>query len=494
MATNQTATPDPKAPIQYTKLLIHGEWVDAVDGKEFDVYNPSTGDVICKVAEAGPEDVDRAVRSAREAFNGPWSQMSPLERSKRLWKLAELIEENAAEIARIETLDQGKPYGISLHSDVPSAANMFYYMSGWATKIEGETIPVSAGPGFHVYTRREAIGVVGCVVPWNFPLVIASWKLAPALAAGNTVVLKPAESTPLSALMLGKLALDAGIPPGVLNVVPGFGSRTGQALTEHVGVDKVSFTGSTATGRRILEASQGNMKRVTLELGGKSANIIFADADIKKAIKGSSDGIFFNAGQACAAGSRLYIHEDVYDEVVAGLTEMAKNIKVGDGFDPTSEIGPLVSQQHFDRVSGYLRDGVNEGGLAVTGGGRVGEKGYFIAPTIFTGVSAEDTVVREEIFGPVVVAIKFRDEDEVIAAANNSPYGLAAGIWSQDAARVHRVAAAMQSGTVWVNCYGVFDPSMPFGGYKQSGWGREMGHEVLHAYTELKTVCVNIGK
>ena len=486
-------TPDPNAPVKRTRLLIHGEWVDAADGKEFDVYNPSTGEVFCQVAEAGPEDIDRAVESSRKAFNGAWSVMSPLERSKRIWRLAELLEENAEEIARIETLDQGKPYGMNLAGDVPSAAKLFYYMSGWATKIEGDVIPISAGPNFHVYTRREAIGVVGAIVPWNFPLVIAAWKVAPALAAGNTVILKPAEQTPLTALMLGELALEAGIPPGVLNVVPGFGARTGQAITEHPGIDKVSFTGSTVTGRRIVDAAKGNLKRVSLELGGKSANIIFPDADIDAAISGSAVGIFANAGQACAAGSRLYVHEDVYDEVIAGMAEQARSIKVGDGFDPTSQIGPVVSQTQLERVTSYLDAGVAEGGRVVTGGTRLGDRGYFVEPTLFTDVTPDDTIVREEIFGPVVVAQKFSTEDEVIAAANDSRFGLAGGVWTKDVSKAHRVAAAFEAGTVWVNCYQVFDAAMPFGGFKESGWGREMGHEVLHDFTEVKTVCIDLG-
>lgn len=493
MASTTDTAPDPKAPVKRTRLLIHGEWVDAADGKEFDVYNPSTGEVFCQVAEAGPEDIDRAVRSAREAFNGPWAVMSPLERSKRLWRLAELLEENAAEIARVETLDQGKPYGLALGGDVPSAANLFYYMSGWATKIEGDVIPISAPGNYHVYTRREPVGVVGCIVPWNFPLVIAAWKVAPALAAGNTVILKPAEQTPLSALLLGELALEAGIPPGVLNVVPGFGPRAGQALTEHMGVDKVSFTGSTATGRRIIDAAKGNLKKVSLELGGKSANVIFADADIEAAVAGSANGIFFNAGQACAAGSRLYVHEDVYDEVVSGIAEQARGIRVGDGFDPSSQIGPVVSSTQLERVQHYLDAGVREGGRVVTGGAQIGDTGYFVAPTVFADVAPTDTIVREEIFGPVVVAQKFSDENEVIQAANSSAYGLAGGVWTRDVSRAHRVAGAFQSGSVWVNCYQVFDAAMPFGGYKESGWGREMGHEVLHDFTEVKTICIDLG-
>lgn len=493
MASTTDTAPDPKAPVKRTRLLIHGEWVDAADGKEFDVYNPSTGEVFCQVAEAGPEDIDRAVRSAREAFNGPWAVMSPLERSKRLWRLAELLEENAAEIARVETLDQGKPYGLALGGDVPSAANLFYYMSGWATKIEGDVIPISAPGNYHVYTRREPVGVVGCIVPWNFPLVIAAWKVAPALAAGNTVILKPAEQTPLSALLLGELALEAGIPPGVLNVVPGFGPRAGQALTEHMGVDKVSFTGSTATGRRIIDAAKGNLKKVSLELGGKSANVIFADADIEAAVVGSANGIFFNAGQACAAGSRLYVHEDVYDEVVSGIAEQARGIRVGDGFDPSSQIGPVVSSTQLERVQHYLDAGVREGGRVVTGGAQIGDTGYFVAPTVFADVAPTDTIVREEIFGPVVVAQKFSDENEVIQAANSSAYGLAGGVWTRDVSRAHRVAGAFQSGSVWVNCYQVFDAAMPFGGYKESGWGREMGHEVLHDFTEVKTICIDLG-
>lgn len=484
---------DPAAPIKRRQLLIGGEWCEAADGASFDVYNPATGDVLCSVAEAGPEDIDRAVAAARTAFEqGPWRIMTPMERSRVLWRLGDLILEHADELARVETLDQGKPFSAARGGDIPSTAHMFHYMSGFATKIEGSTIPVSAGGDFHVYTRREAVGVVGCIVPWNFPLSIASWKVAPALAAGNTVILKPAEQTPLTALLLGELALEAGVPAGVLNVVPGFGSRAGQALTEHPGVDKVSFTGSTATGRRILDAAKGNFKRLSLELGGKSANIIFPDADIDAAIEGSAFGIFANSGQACSAGSRLYVHDEVYDEVVAGIAEVAQRLRVGDGFDPSSEIGPLASAEHFDRVSGYIDTGLKEGAQALTGGVRLGDRGYFLAPTVFADALPQHRIVTEEIFGPVVVALRFRDTAEVVTAANSSPYGLAGGVWTRDLSTAHKVAAAIQSGTVWVNCYQVFDPAMPFGGFKESGWGREMGHEVLHDYTEHKSVCMKL--
>ncbi len=493
MTTTSEALVDVSKAIEHTLLLIGGEWVDALDGGVFDTVNPSTGEVLAQVAEAGAADVDRAVKAAREAFDhGPWPRMKPAERTAALWRLGDLILADAQEMGRVETLDQGKPYSSAVHGDVPSAAGLFHYMSGFATKLEGSTIPISAPGDFHTYTRREALGVVGLIVPWNFPLVISSWKVAPALAAGNTVVLKPAESTPLSALRLGQLALDAGIPPGVLNVVNGFGATAGQRLAEHPDVDKISFTGSTATGRRILDAARGNLKRVTLELGGKSANIIFPDADLQTAIQGSSDGIFYNAGQACAAGSRLYVHDDVYDEVVAGIAEKARAIKVGDGFDPASEIGPLASREHFDRVSKYLDIGRSEG-TVVTGGGRLGDRGYFVEPTVFTDAASDARILKEEIFGPVVVATRFREIDEVVAAANDTRYALAAGIWTGSISTAHTVAARISAGTVWVNAYGVFDPSMPFGGMKESGWGREMGHAVMHDYTDIKTVCVKLG-
>jgi phenylacetaldehyde dehydrogenase len=492
MTTTSETPVEVSRPIEQTKLLIGGEWVDALDGAVLDTINPSTGEVISQVAEGSAADVDRAVKAAREAFeHGPWPRMKPAARAAALWRLGDLILADAEELGRIETLDQGKPYAYAVHGDVPSAAGLFHYMSGFATKLEGSTIPISAPGEFHTYTLREPLGVVGLIVPWNFPLVISSWKVAPALAAGNTVVLKPAESTPLSALRLGQLALEAGIPPGVLNVVNGYGHTVGQRLAEHPGVDKISFTGSTATGRRIIDAARGNIKRVTLELGGKSANIIFPDADLDAAIQGSSDGIFYNAGQACAAGSRLYVHDDVYDEVVAGIAAKARAIKVGDGFDPTSEIGPVASRAHFDRVNAYLELGRNEG-TVVTGGGRIGGRGYFVEPTIFADAAPDARILTEEIFGPVVVANRFRDVDEVVASANDTRYALASGIWTKNISTALSTAARIQAGTVWVNAYGVFDPSMPFGGMKESGWGREMGHEVMHDYTDVKTVCVKL--
>jgi phenylacetaldehyde dehydrogenase len=487
-------SPHADAPaIGDTRLLIDGERVDSAEGATFDIFNPATGELLAQVSEARGEDVDRAVKAARRAFEtGPWRSMKPNERAAALWRLGDLLLENAAELGGLETLDNGKPFLQAKGGDVPAAAGLFHYMSGWATKLEGATIPISFPGTFHTYTRREAVGVVGLIVPWNFPLTISAWKIAPALAAGNTVVLKPSEVTPLTALKLGELALEAGIPPGVLNVVPGFGAEAGNALTSHPDVDKVSFTGSTATGRRILQAAQGNLKKVTLELGGKSPDIIFGDANLELAIQGAADGIFYNQGEACAAGSRIYAHRSVYDEVVEGVSAAANAIKVGDGFDASSFIGPLVSKEHHAKVTGYVDLGREEGTVAA-GGEYATEGGYFVQPTVFTGVTDQSRVVREEIFGPVVSILPFDETDEVIRRANDTRYGLTAGVWTESIGTAHRVADALRAGTVWVNCYGVFDAAMPFGGYKESGWGREMGGIVLDDYTESKTVCIRVG-
>jgi phenylacetaldehyde dehydrogenase len=479
------------------KLFIDGKWVGSASGRTFVTPNPATGDSLATVAEGDAEDIDRAVRAARRAFeSGPWSRMTPSDRGRVIWKIGDLILEHVDELAQLETLDNGKPYGVAQVADVPLAADLFHYMAGWATKIEGNSInisvPFAPGANFHAYTLREPIGVVGQIIPWNFPLLMAAWKLGPALAAGNCVVLKPAEQTPLSALRLAELIAEAGVPDGVVNVVTGFGETAGAALAAHDDVDKVAFTGSTEVGKLIVKAATGNLKKLTLELGGKSPNIVFSDADPEAAIAGAANAIFFNHGQCCVAGSRLFVQEDRFDEVVEGVTEIAKSITLGDGMDPTTQMGPLVSDEQLARVTGFLDSGKRDGATATTGGGRHGDRGYFVEPTVLTNTRPDMQVVREEIFGPVVVAAPFESLDDIAKVANDTPYGLGAGIWTKDISKAHALAKKIRAGTIWINCYNIFDAALPFGGYKQSGWGREMGHQVLEAYTELKAVCAQL--
>jgi phenylacetaldehyde dehydrogenase len=476
------------------QMFINGKWVDAASGKTFPTYNPATGDVLANVAEGDKEDINRAVAAARAAFDtGPWSKATPSKRSKLMWKLADLIEKHAEEFAQLESLDNGKPVNIARAADVPGTIEMFRYMAGWATKIEGNTIPLSAGGAkFFAYTLREPVGVVGQIIPWNFPLMMAAWKLAPAMATGCTVVLKPAEQTPLTALLLGELIQEAGFPDGVVNIVPGYGETAGAALSAHPHVDKVAFTGSTEVGKLIVHAATGNLKKVSLELGGKSPNIVFQDADIEATIPGAAMAIFFNQGQTCCAGSRLYVEDKQFDKVVDGVSQLASKIRIGPGMESTTDMGPLVSEEQLNKVCGYLESGYAEGAKATVGGSRQGDKGYFVKPTVLVNTNEKMKVVREEIFGPVVTAIPFKDVDDLIAKANNTEYGLAAGVWTRDIGKAHRIASQLRAGTVWINCYNVFDPAMPFGGYKQSGWGREMGHEVLNLYTEVKSVCTPI--
>jgi phenylacetaldehyde dehydrogenase len=474
------------------KLFINGQWAEAASGKTFQTPNPATGQTLANVAEGDSEDIDRAVRAARAAFDdGPWSRLTPSERGRIIWRIGDLILEHAEELAQLESLDNGKPYAVALGADVPLAADMFHYMAGWATKIEGNSINISVpympGANFHSYTLREPIGVVGQIIPWNFPLLMAAWKLAPALTTGNTVVLKPAEQTPLTALLLAQLIAEAGVPEGVVNVVTGFGETAGAALAAHPLVDKVAFTGSTEVGKLIVHAAAGNLKKVTLELGGKSPNIVFNDAS-PAAVEGAANAIFFNHGQCCVAGSRLYVQEGRFDEVVEGVAQIAKSIKLGPGMDPGTQMGPLVSDEQLNRVTGYLESGRADGATAITGGGRWGDNGYFVEPTVLTHTRPDMKVVREEIFGPVVVAAPFQSMDDIAAVANDSDFGLGAGIWTQDISKAHALAKKLKAGTVWINCYNVFDAALPFGGYKQSGWGREMGQEVLKAYTEVKAV------
>ena len=495
MATAAVVQPDSNVTgfvAKTGKLLINGKWVEAASGKTFPTYNPATGEVLSNIAAGDKEDIDRAVKAARAAFEtGPWSKISASDRGRLLWKLADLLEKHAEEFAQLESLDNGKPLKIARAADLPLSIDNFRYYAGWATKIEGNTISLGlAKQGkFHAYTLREPVGVVGQIIPWNFPLLMAVWKLGPALTTGCTVVLKPAEQTPLTALRLGELIMEAGFPDGVVNIVPGYGETAGAALAAHPDVDKVAFTGSTEVGRLIVHAAAGNLKKVSLELGGKSPNIVLEDADIEATIPGAASAIFFNQGQCCCAGSRLFVDKKIFDKVVDGVAQNASKIRVRQGFDPDSDMGPLVSEEQFNKVCGYLESGKKEGAKAVTGGGREGNRGYFVQPTVLVNTTDNMKVVQEEIFGPVVTAIPFSDINEIAAKANDTVYGLAAGIWTRDIKKAHALASKLRAGTVWINCYNVFDAALPFGGYKQSGWGREMGHEVLKNYTEVKSVC-----
>jgi acyl-CoA reductase-like NAD-dependent aldehyde dehydrogenase len=475
-------------------LLIGGEWRDAAGGRTMPVVNPATEQVIAEVASAGPDDVDAVVAAARAALTGPWGRLSARERGRLVWKLGERLMQQADEVARLETLHNGKPISESRHVEIPMAAECLQYFAGWADKLHGETVPVGGGSHL-VYTLREPIGVVAAIVPWNFPLLLAVWKVAPALATGNTVILKPASQTPLTALMLGEMAREVGLPPGVLNVITGSGAIVGQALVEHAGIDKVAFTGDTSTGRGIMRSAAGTLKHVTLELGGKSPNIVFADADLEAAVRGATMGIFYGKGEVCAAGSRLLVDRSIKDQFIARVAERAKKMVPGDPLDPKTRLGAISSKGQLERVLRYVETGKTEGASLVAGGGRVDigtGKGYFMQPTVFADVTPEMTIAREEIFGPVLAAIEFADVDEAIARANDSVYGLAAGVWTRDIKKAHYVASRLKAGTVWVNTYNVYDTAAPFGGYKQSGFGREMSRHALDYYTQVKAVWVDL--
>lgn len=476
-------------------MLIGGQWVGSALDRWFPTYDPATGQRLTDVAHGQAEDIDRAIAAARSAFDNPaWRRMRSNQRERLIWRVGDLLNERAEVFGQLESLDNGKSAGIAQIVDVGWSADIFRYFAGWATKIEGRTVNVSmpfADPDalFHAYTVREPVGVCGQIVPWNFPLLMAAFKIAPALAAGNTVVLKPAEQTPLTALLLGELFEEAGFPPGVVNIVPGFGDA-GAHLAAHPGVDKVAFTGSTEVGKLIVAAAKDNLKKVSLELGGKSANVVFADADFDAAVAGSLNAWLFNHGQSCVAGTRLFVERSIFPEFTQAVADAASKVKIGPGLDPATQIGPLISHEQLTRVRRYLEEGHAAGARALCGGKQWGEEGYYIEPTVFVDVKPEFSIVREEIFGPVVAALPFDDEAEVVAAANTSEYGLAAGIWTRDISKAHRVARELNAGSVWVNQYNAFDTALPFGGYKQSGWGRELGEEALSLYTQTKAVNV----
>ena len=474
-----------------TKLLIDGQWRDAVGGRTFATVNPATEEEIAQVAEGDAADVDLAVKAARRAFDsGPWRKMDARDRGRLINRLADLVEDHIDELARIESLDNGKPLTEARNGDLPMVVDTFRYYAGWADKIQGQTIPVRGN--YFTYTRKEPVGVAGQIIPWNFPLMMVAWKWAPALAAGCTIVMKPAEQTPLSVLKLGELAIEAGFPNGVINIINGFGETAGAAIVAHKGVDKIAFTGEGTTAKIIMRSAVETMKRMTMELGGKSPNIVFADADLDAAVDGALLGIYLNQGQCCCAGSRLFVQEEVHDEFVKKLAAKVAARRLGDPFDPKTEQGPQIDKAQFDKIMGYIAKGKEQGATVVTGGERHGDKGFFIKPTIFSDVKDDMAIACEEIFGPVLSVIKFKETEEAITRANTTDFGLAAAVWTRDIGKAHSIAHRLRAGTVWINCYDVFDAAAPFGGFKSSGIGRELGEKALDNYTEMKTVTVSL--